>query len=175
MLRPVRSAFVRNDECAAIRFTYARFLARASVSRLTTASRESDCRRSCSHTRITRTCWERKTRFTRLARVMFPAIFLCQYWRLSFGSLKQRAHPCQKQPSTKTARRPLGNQKSGIPATSWGCSLHPRSCARANAIRNTSSVERLPRERTRAITRLRAAWEIESITQSVHRAKPRER
>ena len=70
-----------------------------------------------------------------------------------------RLHPCQKQPSTKTARLFAAKKKSGLPGTPFGCMVHPPILARTNAIRRTISVLLLPRLRIADMI-----WERRGVT-----------
>ena len=70
--------------------------------------------------------------------------------------------PCQKQPSTNTARRCTGKTKSGFPVKSAAFRVQPRIPARTKAARRRHSVERFPLERTCAITLER----VSGVTQS---------
>jgi len=53
--------------------------------------------------------------FTDRSLLRFPSIFAFQKARFCLGSRKQRGHPCQKQPSTKTATFCFRKAKSGRP------------------------------------------------------------
>ena len=102
-------------------------------------------------------------RLTPLSRAVFRAILASQYARFCFGIRRQSLQPCQKQPSTKTATTFVANQKSGTPTTLRGCNSQPLMPLLTSAIRNRVSVERLPRERTLLICRLRSDFDNESI------------
>ena len=56
---------------------------------------------------------------TSLSRFMFLSIFARQNFRFDFGRrfFVHSLHPCQKQPSTKTASLHDGNTKSGCPVS----------------------------------------------------------
>ena len=85
---------------------------------------------------------------------MFRAIFGIQKVLRDFGILQCHRQPCQKQPSTKTARRSLRNTKSGLPGNCWLRRQPLIPYARKIEIA-LSSVALLPFERTAAITRER--------------------
>ena len=70
---------------------------------------------SCSQIRITRQPDFRRLAFTFLSRFLLRWIFRIQYPRFVTGSLQRVGWPCQKIPSTKTARRCFGKTKSGFP------------------------------------------------------------
>ena len=53
--------------------------------------------------------------FTDRSLLRFPSIFAFQKARFCLGRRKQRGHPCQKQPSTKTATLCFRKAKSGRP------------------------------------------------------------
>jgi len=117
----------------------------------------------CSHTLRTRIPFALSSRATRRARFLLPSILDRQYLRFAFGSRKHRGHPCQKHPSTKTATRPLGNQKSGCPGMERGCIRHPLVLDLTSASLNCFSVERLPIDRTFDIKALRSCFVRVSI------------
>lgn len=120
-------------------------------------------RTSCSQILMTTMLSRPRTRWTSLPRAIFRAIFASQYFLFCFGIRKQISQPCQKQPSTKIARRFVANQKSGTPATSRGCSVQSLMPALTSAIRTWTSVERFPRERTLLICKLRSDFDSESM------------
>ena len=66
------------------------------------------------------------------------------------------AHPCQKQPSTKTATRSFAKTKSGRPKIA-ACRRHPFNPAARNKPTKINSVALFPRDRTAAIIRDRSA------------------
>lgn len=101
-------------------------------------------------------------RLTPRARSLFPSIFERQYLRFVFGSRRHRGHPCQKHPSTKTATRRFGNQKSGCPTMSRGCICQPLMPRRTRSSLNRLSVEKLPVDRTFDIRTLR--WCFVSVS-----------
>lgn len=69
---------------------------------------------SCSHTRKTRQPAARSARVTSRSRAWLRAIFSRQNFALFFGFVPCLGHPCQKQPSTKTASFSRGKTKSGF-------------------------------------------------------------
>lgn len=78
--------------------------------------------KECSHTLTTlHPCFLRLALTTRSLFLLFP-IFLSQYIRLLFGSLKCILQPCQKQLSKKTAIILPRQTASGTPSMSLGCS-----------------------------------------------------
>lgn len=123
-------------------------------------------RNLCSHTLRTRIPFALSSRATRRARFLLPSILDRQYLRFAFGSRRHRGHPCQKHPSTKTATRPLGNQKSGCPGIERGCIRHPLIPELTRASLNRFSVERLPVDRTFDIKALRSCFVRVSIRNS---------
>lgn len=115
--------------------------------------------------RITRHPAPRKARFTRRSRAMFPASFFRQNDRLDLGWVACLGQPCQKQPSTKSARRTSLNTKSGrtencgvrnaecgffpeafftrkssLVNRKWVCLLHPLIPSARSNLASTSSV-----------------------------------
>jgi hypothetical protein len=130
---------------------------------LTARANDSPSRTSCSQILITLTPSLASVRFICLALLMFPRIFVPQYSRFCLGIRRHRRQPCQKQPSTKTARRSEPNQKSGAPGTSRECKVQPRIPDLIRAILTRTSVERFPLERTLAINRLRSSVDSESM------------
>ena len=105
---------------------------------------------------------------------MLPANFFFQKARLDLGLVACRGQPCQKQPSTKSARRAERKTKSGRtekilagrrcraglkfgPRSStalpgiWTCLRQPVIWLARNSLASTSSVSLLPRERMRDI------------------------
>src|SRR3989338_1153190 len=58
---------------------------------------------SCSQSRITFQPFLRRIPFTNLSRALFASIFSFQNCRFCTGIVLCFVHPCQKQPSTKTA------------------------------------------------------------------------
>ena len=72
---------------------------------------------SHSHTRTTCQPSARSVRITSQSRFLFRANFAAHHSVRVFGkgACFGFGHPCQKQPSTKTARFCCGNAKSGLP------------------------------------------------------------
>jgi hypothetical protein len=103
---------------------------------------------------------------TRMSRRMFVSILLRQNSVFVRGRYLQE-HPCQKQPSTKTASLRPGHAKSGLPATGQ-CLRYPlipaahRSCAKGN------SVVVFPRDRTAAMILDRTSFVTWSIARFYH-------
>jgi len=62
---------------------------------------------------------------TSASRSLFLLIFTFKNEALVFGKYPHLGHPCQKQPSIKTARFSLGKKKSGLPGNSFGRILQP--------------------------------------------------
>ena len=100
------------------------------------------------------------------ARRRFAATLAFQYFRFPLGRRRQRGHPCQKHPSTKTATRRLGNQKSGCPGMERGCIRQPLIPDLTRVSLNCFSVERLPVDRTFDIKALRSSFVRVSIRNS---------
>ena len=103
---------------------------------------------SCSQRRITRIPAARSCRETFLSRLVFPSIFAFQNFEFVFGTCPHFEHPCQKQPSTRTASCACTKKKSGEPTMSRGWTDHPRMPAPTKANRNRCSVVLFPRLRT---------------------------
>jgi hypothetical protein len=107
--------------------------------------------RSCSQIRSTRQPALLSSRFTFRSRCLFPVSFLAQNSSFCFGHVACFGHPCQKQPSTKTATRSRKKTKSGLPGSDR-FRRHPEiPCALKMAI-SRSSVSLLPVPRIAAIT-----------------------
>lgn len=117
----------------------------------------------CSQILTTLLSASERLRFTWASRTMFPAIFRFQYERFCFGIRRHFGQPCQKHPSMNTATDLAGNQKSGVPGTFSGCNFQPVTPALTRPMRSFTSVDRLPRERTLPIWRLRSDLESESM------------
>jgi hypothetical protein len=125
---------------------------------LRSESNDSRDRNSCSQIRATTKFWRFSSLLIFRARWMFEWIFVVQYSRFDFGTgLLHFRHPCQKQPSIKTARFLSRNTKSGDPINDESCKVHPLIRLRIRAERNLHSVERLPFERTFRIRSLRSS------------------
>jgi hypothetical protein len=113
-------------------------------------------RSACSQIRTTRQPLRRRARVTSRSRSLFRESLASQNFRRVAGMVPCLGQPCQKQPSTKTATRSAGQAKSGRPGRGrWRRQPVIPDLRRAEA--NRSSVARLPRERTAAITRDRSA------------------
>jgi hypothetical protein len=108
------------------------------------------CVRSCSQMRSTRQPRFRRIPLTSQSRRTFRASLAFQNATRLFGILPWRGHPCQKQPSTNTARFSVRKMKSGLPGIRAPRRQPTMRCFRSNAIKR-SSVLRFPRERTRDI------------------------
>jgi len=84
-------------------------------------------------------------------RLRLRSIFAVQKAVFVFGICPHLLHPCQKQPSTKTASFAASKKKSGLPGRSVRWVDQPRIPARTKAIWNLTSVVLLPRPRTAAM------------------------
>src|SRR4051812_4150082 len=81
--------------------------------------------------------------------------------------VRQRRQPCQKHPSTNTATRERGKTISGLPGNADECPrCQPRIPAPANRPRSLSSVDRVPLDRLRPITRDRVA--LSNLSKQTH-------
>jgi hypothetical protein len=140
----------------------------AALTRLSARIKALPVRSSCSQILSTLTPWRRSVRFTPFALRTLPAILAFQYSWFCRGIRRQCLQPCQKHPSRKMATRSDANQKSGIPGMSRGCNVHPRIPDLISAILKRTSVERLPLDRTFAMSRLRSFLDSESTPFSVH-------
>jgi hypothetical protein len=116
-----------------------------------------------SHTRMTIQPWRRRVLATFLSRRQFSAILASQNVWLLLGARRHRGQPCQKHPSTKSATRILGQQKSGVPRIGY-CRRHPISPRWRSKRASLTSVERLPLDRTAAIILERVALSYLSTT-----------
>ena len=150
--------------------------------RMRRRQRAGDLARSCSQRRTTFQPWRRRVRVTNRSRAMlarslsaqktFPvrrpglspracrgvsvvsAIPIELFFNHFFG-LECFGHPCQKQPSTKSARRCLGKTKSGRTRTAERSTLNRTVCCRRQPViwwarssfASASSVSLLPRLR----------------------------
>ena len=110
--------------------------------------------RSCSQTLTGRQPNDRSLAFTDLSRSLFLVILFFQKSELLFGKVPCVGHPCQKQPSTKTATLAFGNRISGLPGSEWTVLRRNRRPRRNSALRSAISGAVLVR-RTRDISRLR--------------------
>jgi hypothetical protein len=81
------------------------------------------------------------------SRLRFRAIFALQYARLVFGMCPHFVHPCQKQPSTKTATRLCGKKKSGTPGMLCWRNFQPPIPRRTRIALKRISVVLLPADR----------------------------
>jgi hypothetical protein len=81
---------------------------------------------------------------------LLRAIFGSQYAVPDLGLRQCHRQPCQKQPSTKTAKRLRGKMKSGRPG-SGECRRHPVTFAARSIAISFSSVAWFPFERISAI------------------------
>lgn len=117
--------------------------------------RSARCRvREHSQTRKTVQPFARSVRETARSRWELRSSFARQKPTRDFGILPCRGHPCQKQPSTKTATRCLRKTKSGLPASGTARRQPVTRCSRSNATKR-SSVLALRLARTFAISALR--------------------
>lgn len=114
--------------------------------------------RSCSQILRTDQPAPLRRRPTCRSRLRFLCIFAFQNRRLACGIDRQRGHPCQKQPSTKTANCASVKRKSGCPGNLlFRPCFHPRTPLAASIARSRSSVDVLPCDRLSLITRDRDA------------------
>lgn len=118
---------------------------------------------SCSQTRSTLQPIVFSVRFTSQSRLRFRAIFLRQYVRFEFGEVPCSGHPCQKQPSTKTASRCFRKTKSGLP-TSFDPLRQPVIPFERRSEASRTSVDKFPHDRMADITTERFALEKMSDT-----------
>jgi hypothetical protein len=133
-------------------------------SRFRSESNDPRDRNSCSQIRATSKFWRLSSFVIFRARWTFERIFFVQYSRFDCGTgLLHLRHPCQKQPSIKTARFLSRKTKSGDPIKDESCKVHPLIRLRIRAERNLHSVERLPFERTFRIRSLRSSFVSVSI------------
>jgi hypothetical protein len=110
-----------------------------------------DTRSECSQILTTRHPSLRSCELTSLSLVRLAVIFFLQNALLFFGWRKHFGHPCQKQPSTKTANLFFRKTKSGLPG-SLACRLQPMIPLARNNRTSASSVRSLPRPRIRDMT-----------------------
>ena len=111
---------------------------------------------SCSHMRRTRQPANLNVRVTSRSRAWFASSFFRQKAALLLGLVACSGQQCQKQPSTKIARRSFGKTKSGLPKTGRLRRQPVMRCARNN-FASANSVFLLPRPRMRDITSERFA------------------
>lgn len=138
-----------------------------SIISLTTSSLCASLRSSCSQILRIEIPLALSKRPMARALALFPSIFDFQYRQFVFGSRRHLGHPCQKHPSTNTAKRRSENQKSGWPATACGCICHPLIPRRTRANLSRRSVERFPLDRTFDISALRSRLVSVSICAKV--------
>lgn len=138
-----------------------------SIISLTTSSLCASLRSSCSQILRIEIPLALSKRLMARALALFPSIFDFQYRQFVFGSRRHLGHPCQKHPSTNTAKRRSENQKSGWPATACGCICHPLIPRRTRANLSRRSVERFPLDRTFDISALRSRFVSVSICAKV--------
>ena len=98
--------------------------------------------------RRTRQPASRSSRVTFRSRALFESNLGDQNSSLEFGTRVCRGHPCQKQPSTKSAIRSRRHTKSGRPK-SFSPLRHPVIPHFLISSINRSSVRRFPLDRTR--------------------------
>jgi len=115
-----------------------------------------------SHTRNTVHPIARSSRETLLSRAALRASFVDQKVTRVFGVRRCLGHPCQKQPSTKTATFCARNTKSGFPGNGTPRRQPVMLDARRRRIIR-SSVERFPCPFTAAMIALRFARDTVSI------------
>ena len=106
--------------------------------------RSGSSRTWCSQNRKTCQPSFRSRRLTVVSRLLLPRIFLFQKERLEEGIVRQRLHPCQKHPSTKTATFSRSKAKSGLPSTSFAFMRQPDNLAAISLLLNRCSVDRVP-------------------------------
>lgn len=113
---------------------------------------------SCSHSLSTDHPSARSLRATRTSRRRLAPILASQNRRFVRGIERQRRQPCQKHPSTKTARRLSGKTKSGRPdSAGLDPIVQPRTPKRTSNARSRSSVLLVPLPLLRLMTRERVA------------------
>ena len=124
-------------------------------------------RSSCSH--IRRTCQpaDFNVLVTSRSRVWFVASLFRQKAALLLGLVACSGQQCQKQPSTKIARRSLRKTKSGLPKTGRLRRQPVMRCAR-NSFASAISVSLLPRPRMRDITSERFVLVKTSVIAPLH-------
>ena len=112
--------------------------------------------RSCSQIRSTRQPRFRSVLLTSRSRCTFRASLAFQNATRVFGVRAWRRHPCQKQPSTKTASLAVRKTKSGLPSSDTPRRQPKMSCFRSKCA-SRCSVLALPVLRTLPISALRFA------------------
>src|SRR6185437_1359578 len=75
-----------------------------------------------------------------MSRALLPTSLAFQNADLVLGICPQRGQQCQKQPSTKIAKRKSGKKKSGVPLIDASFSRHAFSPERTSNIRSSCSV-----------------------------------
>jgi hypothetical protein len=125
-------------------------------------------RRSCSQTLIVRQPDRLRRRPTSRSRERFFWNLRDQNARFVAGIRRHLAHPCQKHPSTKTTSFARANTKSGRPGNFDLCpNFQPLLPARISSERMRHSVDLLPVDRLRPITRDLVTLSKRSTTGSV--------
>lgn len=109
------------------------------------------CASSCCQMRKTVQPLDLSSLVTMRSRALFLVTLAFQYGLLLFGNLKCFGHPCQKQPSTKTATLDSGKAKSGRPGKGR-CLRHPTIRCFQRIFSKRPSVSSLPNDRIAAIT-----------------------
>lgn len=122
---------------------------------------------SCSQIRTTFQPRARNSEETRRSRFRLRASLDRQYPLFSAGRAQWIRQPCQKQPSTKTAIRREGKQKSGVPVMGR-CRLQPTVRAARMSRMSASSVLRFPRARTRDMISERSRFVNASVIDWLH-------
>ena len=113
---------------------------------------------SCSQIRNTFHPIRLSVRPTSRSRLTFFPIFAFQNSLLVAGIERQRLHPCQKHPSKKIATRWRRKRTSGLPGMPDRCpSFQPLRPCRINSDRNLHSVDFVPCDLLRLITRERVS------------------
>lgn len=117
--------------------------------------------KECSHTRMTRHPRARSAADTTRSLARLRPILAVQYTELLAGIRQCFGQPCQKQPSTKTARRSLRKPKSGEPGNG-SCRRQPVMPFSRKIAASRNSVSRFPRDRIFDITSDRS--DLESMS-----------
>jgi hypothetical protein len=117
---------------------------------LTCCATCSEFRSSCCQIRRMRQPLPERVPMTIRSRRRFRSSFAAQNSRLFTGMEPWAGHPCQKQPSTKTASRARRNTKSGLPKT-FARLRQPVILWSRKIDTNRNSVARFPRLFTRPI------------------------
>jgi hypothetical protein len=127
---------------------------------------------SCSHSRIEIHPSDFRSRTAVRSRFRLPTIFSSQNERLLAGIDRHFVQPCQKQPSKKTATRFPRKTTSGLPGRSFPLSVHPRIDDLTRRDRNLLSVDFVPLDRLRLMTRVLASLSRLSISVSLRAGLP---